>query len=106
MLRGAGRQAFSASVAYGSYWVVGLPLAWALAFRAKLGVVGLRLALAAAVAVQALALHAYVACSMSFDDEAARAKALVADADAAAHAPLLEGRRGDDGADATVDVAT
>lgn len=85
VLRGAGRQGIGAATSWCSYWLIGLPLAYVLAFRAQMGVLGLRLSLAAAVAMQALVLHVYTACMIDFDEEVRRAQALVAVEPAAAN---------------------
>lgn len=81
VLRGAGRQGIGAGTSWLSYWFIGLPLAYLLAFKANMGVLGLRLSLAAAVAVQALVLHVYTACRIDWDEEVRRARELVAGAD-------------------------
>jgi hypothetical protein len=78
VLRGAGRQGIGAATSWCSYWLIGLPLAYLLAFKAKMGVLGLRLSLAAAVAVQALVLHVFTTCRIDWDAEVQRAKELVA----------------------------
>lgn len=78
VLRGAGRQGIGAATSWCSYWLIGLPLAWLLAFKAGLGVLGLRLSLAAAVAVQALVLHVFTACRVDWREEVERARELVA----------------------------
>lgn len=78
VLRGAGRQGVGAATSWCSYWIIGLPLAYVLAFKANMGVLGLRLSLAAAVAVQALVLHVYTSCRIDWDEEVARAQELVA----------------------------
>lgn len=99
VLRGAGRQGLGATCSWLSYWLVGLPLAWLLAFRARLGVLGLRTALGAAVLTQALVLHVYTATRMDFVTEAARAKERVneeVDGDAAAGAENGAGAACDD----------
>jgi len=41
VLRGAADTTFSAAIALLGYWVIGLPVGWALAFRAGLGPAGL-----------------------------------------------------------------
>jgi MATE family multidrug resistance protein len=78
VLRGAGRQGIGAGTSWCSYWLIGLPLAYLLAFKAGMGVLGLRLSLAAAVAVQALVLHVFTACRIDWDEEVRRARDLVA----------------------------
>lgn len=78
VLRGAGRQGVGAATSWCSYWLIGLPLAYLLAFKARMGVLGLRLSLAAAVAVQALVLHVFTACKIDWNEEVQRAKELVA----------------------------
>lgn len=78
VLRGAGRQGIGAGTSWFSYWFVGLPLAYLLAFKANMGVLGLRLSLAAAVALQALVLHVFTACRIDWDEEVRRARELVA----------------------------
>lgn len=78
VLRGSGRQGIGAATSWCSYWLVGLPLAYVLAFKANMGVLGLRLSLAAAVAVQALVLHVYTSCKINWEEEVARAQELVA----------------------------
>lgn len=78
VLRGAGRQGIGAGTSWCSYWIIGLPLAYLLAFKANMGVLGLRLSLAAAVAVQALVLHVFTACRIDWNEEVRRARELVA----------------------------
>lgn len=78
VLRGAGRQGIGAGTSWCSYWLIGLPLAYLLAFKAGMGVLGLRLSLAAAVAAQALVLHVFTACRIDWDEEVRRARDLVA----------------------------
>lgn len=78
VLRGAGRQGIGAATSWCSYWIIGLPLAYLLAFKAQLGVLGLRLSLAVAVAVQALVLHIFTACRIDWQEEVHRARDLVA----------------------------
>jgi MATE family multidrug resistance protein len=52
VLRGAGRQGLGAALNVVTYWCLGLPLSWLLAFRAKLGIVGLWAGLAVTTTVQ------------------------------------------------------
>jgi MATE family multidrug resistance protein len=54
VLRGAGRQALGAGVNFLGYWVVGVPLAAALAFTAGLGVQGFWLGVGSGAVLQAV----------------------------------------------------
>lgn len=84
LLRASGRQGMSAAVNVCGYYVVGVPVAWLLGFKAGMGVLGLRLGLLSAVASQVVVLHGITAFSFDFDAEVARAKEMTAACDGAA----------------------
>jgi hypothetical protein len=54
VMRGCGRQQLGAAVSLVTYWALGLPLAYALAFKFKMGAVGLWVGLTGTAGVQAL----------------------------------------------------
>lgn len=62
MLRGAGRQDFGALANLLAFWLIGLPLAGVLAFKAKMGVIGLwtGLAVCASTNVRCVLLYLYI----------------------------------------------
>lgn len=53
-MRGCGRQQLGAAVSLITYWVFGLPFAYILAFKFKLGAVGLWAGLTGTAGLQAL----------------------------------------------------
>lgn len=75
LLRACGRQGYGAALNAFSYWCVGLPLGYWLAFRKDLGVLGLWMAPAVSTALQAVVLHVLVGCVLSWEAESARAVA-------------------------------
>ena len=77
VLRAAGRQATGALWNLGGYWLFGLPLGVALAFRGGYGVTGLWIALASAAGLQALVFLALVL-RLDWGAEVGRARALAA----------------------------
>jgi MATE family multidrug resistance protein len=77
-LRGAGRQALGAALYVASFWAVGLPVAAALAFAARLGVLGLWTGLALAATLNAGVMVWYFAARLSWRREAERAAAAAA----------------------------
>lgn len=77
LLRASGRQGKGAVINWASYWVLGLPVSYFLAFNVKWGVYGLRVGLMVAAACQALVLHVIAACRFDWDREVERAKELI-----------------------------
>lgn len=53
-MRGCGQQKLGAAVSLVTYWALGLPLAYSLAFRHKMGAVGLWIGLIGTASLQAL----------------------------------------------------
>ncbi|GBF89389.1 MATE efflux family protein [Raphidocelis subcapitata] len=76
VLRGAGRQLLGAGLNALGYWVLGVPFALLLGFKAGLGVVGFWAGLCATTSSQAL-LQAAVVARLDWRREAARARELV-----------------------------
>ncbi len=52
VLRGSGRQGVGAALNFATYWCLGLPLVWLLAFKAGLGIAGLWAGIAATTTLQ------------------------------------------------------
>jgi MATE family multidrug resistance protein len=92
VLRGAGRQELGAIFNLVAYWVVGLPLAGLLAFKAKLGVIGLWIGLATCASMNGVAMTIAMV-RMKWKVEALRATGK------AAHDADDDSDDGDDGAD-------
>eukprot|EP00878_Enallax_costatus_P043900 GHUV01052003.1.p1 GENE.GHUV01052003.1~~GHUV01052003.1.p1 ORF type:complete len:244 (+),score=64.57 GHUV01052003.1:446-1177(+) len=91
LLRASGRQGKGAFINWASYWVLGLPVSYFLAFKGQWGVYGLRVGLTAAAACQALVLHVIAACKFDWDREVERAKELVGVEHEPVQEPLLSG---------------
>ena len=77
VLRGAGRQALGAGINALGYWVVGVPLAAALAFKAGLGVQGFWLGVGSGALLQAVVVMVLVS-RWDWDVEVERVKAAIA----------------------------
>lgn len=97
LLRASGRQGRGAFINWASYWVLGLPVSYFLAFHYHWGVYGLRVGLTVAAACQALVLHLIVACRFDWEREVERAKELVGVDHESAQEPLLTGWQQPDG---------
>ena len=106
LLRACGRQGVGAACNVVSYWLVGLPAAYLLGFKAGLGVRGLWAAPAISIWVQALVLHVGTATCLDWEREAERAVRLAKQEDEGAGGEevlLLDGAEGVEGlADAAV----
>lgn len=77
LLRASGRQGKGAVINWASYWLLGLPVSYLLAFTCNWGLYGLRVGLMVAAACQALVLHVIASCRFDWDREVERAKELV-----------------------------
>ena len=76
VLRGSGRQMLGATTNAVGYWVIGVPLAWALAFKAGLGVRGFWLGVGVGAATQAAVLLTLLS-RWDWHAEAARVRRLM-----------------------------
>ncbi|PRW56780.1 DETOXIFICATION 16-like [Chlorella sorokiniana] len=98
LLRGSGRQGTGAVTNLCSYWILGIPAAYFLAFRMHLGMHGLWWGLVIVNTVQGLVMTA-IAWRFNFSKEAAKALARAAarsgtgTADGSLRQPLLEGQQ-------------
>lgn len=54
VLRGAGQQGLGAAINFVTYWCLGLPMVWFLAFKQGLGITGIWIGLAATTTLQVL----------------------------------------------------
>ena len=77
VLRGAGAQEVGARLNFCSYYLLGLPFGAALAFGAKVGLLGLWIGLALATNVQWMALAVFLR-RMDWDEASAKAQAQAA----------------------------
>jgi MATE family multidrug resistance protein len=71
VFRGLGRQAMIAKMNLFSFWVVGVPLGWALCFKAGMGVFGLWWALAIGLGVLSL-IYVRVWCGVDWNEEVSK----------------------------------
>lgn len=65
ILRGAGKQTFGAILGFFTYYTLGLPMAWFLTFKCKLGVSGLLCGISTGAFVQTVVLLLYIFCFSS-----------------------------------------